>query len=172
MACTLSLLTACQGLSACPHAQWDLSLQLEAFLGAWQNAQDGVLRTGSYLSYVGPDGVLRNAANAALLARIFTGYNPHYLDNFDCWAEYQARALVGDGQRSYLVGTQHSPPTQAQHRVRPPGSAIPKAHWSPVCAVDQRLPSSKASAQRVSVAHGWCPCSSTAHCEGDMPCPC
>ena len=79
-----------------------------------------MLRTGSYLSYVGPDGVLRNAANAALLARIFTGYNPHYSDNFDCWAEYQARAIVGDSQRSYLVGTQHKPPTQAQHRVRTP----------------------------------------------------
>lgn len=95
-----------------------LCLQIDAYLDAWQFAEAGVLRTGSYLSYVGPDGPLRNAANAAFLARIVNQLDPSRKNRYDCWAEYTARVIVGDGRRSYLVGANKDPPTRPQHRVR------------------------------------------------------
>ncbi len=86
-------------------------------MNAWVNADGGVLRTGSYLSYVGPDGTMRNVANAALLTRI-VGQLRRNGDN-TCWTEYQARGLLGDARRSYIVGTKHNPPMRAQHKVYP-----------------------------------------------------
>ena len=94
-------------------------MQLESFLADWRQVDGGVQRSNSFLSYVGPDGALRNTANAAFLARLYQKAYAGADKKLDCWAEYQGRALVGDGLRSYVVGTpKHNPPTQAQHRVR------------------------------------------------------
>jgi hypothetical protein len=95
-------------------------MQLEAYLAAWRSADEGVERNSDYLSYVGPDGALRNTANAAFLARLYQKAYPKADKKLNCWAEYQTRAIVGDGLRSYIVGsTSHNPPTQPQHRVHP-----------------------------------------------------
>lgn len=92
--------------------------QIDAFLSAWEDANGGVLRTGSYLSYVGPDGVMRNAANVAFLSRLVYDMEPVPTRQHNkCWSEFQARIILGDSKRSYVVGTKYNPPMQAQHRV-------------------------------------------------------
>jgi len=99
---------------------------LEAYLAAWRAADDGVTRSDNFLSYVGPDGALRNTANAAFLARLYQKAYPRADKKLNCWAEYQGRALVGDGLRSYMVGTKaHNPPTQPHSRVRPSPVPLP-----------------------------------------------
>lgn len=94
-------------------------LQLEAYISAWRNADYGVQRTSSYLSYVGPNGPIRNVANTALLARLYATYYPKADKPLACWAEFEARSLLGDGQRSYVVGSKFNPPLRPQHKVRP-----------------------------------------------------
>ena len=94
-----------------------LNLQLDAYLDAWRQATGGVLRTSSYISYVGPDGPIRNAANAAFLARLYQASYPGADTALDCWAEYEARSLSGDGQLAYLVGARQHAPLRPQHRV-------------------------------------------------------
>ncbi len=98
-------------------------------MASWRQADNGVQRSDNFLSYVGPDGALRNTANAAFLARLYQKAYPKADKKLNCWAEYQSRALVGDGLRSYIVGSKkHNPPVQAQHRVSFRMDPLPPAH--------------------------------------------
>lgn len=109
-------------------------MQLTAFLDAWRfaNTDIGVERTGSYLSYVGSDGPIRNVANAAFLARLYDQMDGNK-KQYSCWSEFEARAIVGDGLQAYIVGTNKNSPTHAQHKVIPWWQALncirPLALW-------------------------------------------
>ena len=69
--------------------------------------------TPKLLAY-SPNNPLRNAANAGLLAVI---YAKHQDKKYNCWAESQARYVLGSGPRSFMVGYGHNPPTHSLDKV-------------------------------------------------------
>ncbi len=69
--------------------------------------------TPKLLAYT-PDNPLRNSANAGLIAAIFA---KHQAKKYNCWAESQARYLLGSGPRSFMVGYGHNPPTHSLDKV-------------------------------------------------------
>ena len=68
------------------------------------------------MSYVGPDGPIRNVANAAFLARLYDHMN-HKSNKYECWSEFEARTILGDGRHSYMVGINKKSPTHPQSKV-------------------------------------------------------
>lgn len=61
-----------------------------------------------------PDNPLRNAANAGLIAVIFA---KHGTKKYTCWAESQARYMLGSGPRSFVVGFGNNYPKQSLDKV-------------------------------------------------------
>lgn len=61
-----------------------------------------------------PDNPLRNAANAGLIAVIFAKHQPK---KYACWAESQARYMLGSGPHSFVVGYGNYP-KQSLDKVR------------------------------------------------------
>ena len=65
---------------------------------------------------MGPDGPIRNAANAAFLGQLTATYYPRAEKGLSCWAELEARSMLGDGDQAYVVGSKYKPPLRPQHR--------------------------------------------------------
>ena len=62
-----------------------------------------------------PDDPLRNAANAAFVSVVFAKHQPK---KYNCWAESQARYVLGSGSQSFMVGYGRRSPTHSLDKVR------------------------------------------------------
>ena len=89
--------------------------QVEEFVNSWAHTQNGITKTPKYASWVSPSGALPEAANAALIAWIYTTHSGA-TGFYKCWAEFQLRYILGDGHQSYVVGHGNSPPVRPQHK--------------------------------------------------------
>lgn len=68
-----------------------------------------------------PDNPLRNAGNAAFVSVVFAKHQPH---KYNCWAESQARYVLGSGPRSFMVGYGRKPPTHSLDKVGPANTRV------------------------------------------------
>lgn len=72
------------------NARARLQAQVEAFIAAWTPGGSGVAYTPQGLAAVGSEGVLRNAANAALVALVHARHSSGFgAVRLACWARNQ-----------------------------------------------------------------------------------
>ncbi|DBB16038.1 hypothetical protein WJX82_000557 [Trebouxia sp. C0006] len=91
----------------------EYTLATKGLMIVWMSGKYTIRYTPKLLAY-SPDNPLRNAANAGLIAVI---YAKHQAKKYNCWAESQARYVLGSGSRSFMVGYGQNPPTHTLDKV-------------------------------------------------------
>lgn len=92
----------------------------ENFLKAWMCANNAVNYTQRGRAFNPMSGTLGSTANTALLALMYSDViaqeKPTTAQAYQCWALSQLRYVLGDAQRSLVVGVGSNPPTRTQDR--------------------------------------------------------
>ncbi|KAK9858827.1 hypothetical protein WJX84_008301, partial [Apatococcus fuscideae] len=134
--------TSCLLAAIQPGVETRYSTEIEGFLASWINGNNGITVTPKGLAWTTDWGSLRNSANAALIAMIYSNQvtNVTLAAQYRCWAQGQIRYMLGDTGRSFVVGFGQMPPSHESHRAAscpsPPancdwdtyGSTAPNAH--------------------------------------------
>ncbi|KAK9867945.1 hypothetical protein WJX84_010587 [Apatococcus fuscideae] len=111
--------TSCLLSALQPGVTTRYSTEIEGFLASWINGNNGITVTPKGLAWTTDWGSLRNSANAALIAMIYSNQvtNITLATQYRCWAQGQIRYMLGDTGRSFVVGFGQDPPSHESHRA-------------------------------------------------------